>query len=189
MHRLLCILIIALSDVLFFGLSDGEIITKEIPENAPEGFIVYEFPPPPSEKEGYSFYQAPDAKSQLALKWFEISPSGKVTIKHSLSYETGADAARNTYSLTVLLKETGSDITSSKATTLRVKVTDINNFSPLFGSDMYNGTVAENAPSGTYVQGLGNCRAEDRDPSGIKSYKILTGNEKGYFQVFMMSIL
>ena len=181
MEQQILIKIVAIYSFLLSTLASGEIITKTIPENLPEFYVVYEFQQPPVGKV-YTFYQANDAQSQRALNWFDISPSGKVTIENSIPYITGTDNSLNTYELTVLLGKPGAE-TDNVATTLLVKVTDINNFSPIFSSQVYNGTIPEYSPAGVFVEGLGNCRAEDRDTTGIQRYKILTGNDKDYFKV------
>ncbi|EDO28091.1 predicted protein, partial [Nematostella vectensis] len=67
------------------------------------------------------------------------------------------------------------------AWTLRITVTDTNNFQPTFGADFYLGYIAEEAAQGTTVGGLEKCHAEDKDRSGIDRYEIVSGNERGYF--------
>jgi protocadherin Fat 1/2/3 len=48
--------------------------------------------------------------------------------------------------------------------------------------------VAEGSPVNTIVDGLENLYAKDRDTSGIRSYRIISGNERGYFQASTTSV-
>ncbi|XP_048576731.1 protocadherin-like protein isoform X1 [Nematostella vectensis] len=150
--------------------------SASVPENEPEGFRVFSFPSPPS-NEIYSFFRALDTASQSALRLFDISEDGVVVTKNPLVYTDGEE---NLYVLTVLRRQRGMT-EGGIAWTLRITVTDTNNFQPTFGADLYLGYIAEEAAQGTTVGGLEKCHAEDKDRSGIDRYEIVSGNERGYF--------
>jgi len=152
----------------------------EQPEQSeqPKGYIVYDQLPYPTGGEEYSLFNAQTGDSLDKVKLFTVSPSGVVRTFQPLIYEKGKS---NEYDLTIV-KRPRNEKNGGRATTVRVKVQDVNNFSPVFAFEMYNGTIKENSPADTIVMGLENCHAEDRDTSGIRAYKIIKGNEKGYFK-------
>ena len=152
----------------------------EQPERSeqPKGYIVYDQLPYPTGGEEYSLFYAQTGDSLDKVKLFTVSPSGVVRTVQPLIYEKGKS---NEYDLTIV-KRPRNEKNGGLATTVRVKVQDVNNFSPVFAFEMYNGTIKENSPADTIVMGLENCHAEDRDTSGIRAYKIIKGNEKGYFK-------
>lgn len=59
----------------------------------------------------------------------------------------------------------------------------MNIFLLVFFFILYNGIIKENLLEGIVVLGLENCYVEDCDEFGIKMYKIIKGNERGYFKV------
>ena len=164
--------------LLIFCLSDGAtLVPKTIDENKDKGYIVHTFPSP-SVGSVYSFFQPADAELTSALKLFQISPSGVVKTTRPITYEIGKS---NTYDLVALQRPPG--VTEGGvATGLRVTISDTNNFSPTFPANNYYGQVQEQSSENVVVQGLEDCFAEDRDESGIKEFKISSGDDKGYFK-------
>lgn len=59
----------------------------------------------------------------------------------------------------------------------------MNNFLLVFIYSFYNGYIKENFLEGIVVMGLENCYVDDWDILGVRDYKIIKGNEKGYFRV------
>ena len=148
--------------------------------NVPEGqsdYVVYDKLPSPGKDEYKLFYaQKGDSLDKVGL--FKVSTSGVVTTVQPLIYEKGK---ANQYDLTVV-RRSSEETNGGLATTVRVTVQDVNNFPPVFTFSLYNGTIKENSPEGAIVRGLENCHAEERDNSGIRAYKIIKGNEKGYLK-------
>lgn len=179
-HKVLLVAITIISFSSFISVCKGQsnIVTAEVTEDQGTDSTVYRFPRPPS-GEVYSLFRASDSLTTSALKLFRISTSGVVTTTKPLIYTVGKS---NTYELTVLRRAQGAT-EGGIAKTLRVTVKDIDNFPPTFGAALYYGKVRERAPSGTVVDGLEKCYAEDRDSSGIGIYKIVSGNEKQYFSI------
>ena len=151
--------------------------------NAKEGqtkqpYIVYDKLPLPTAGSEYSLFYAQKGDSLDKVGLFQVSPSGVITTVQPLIYEKGKP---NEYDLTIV-KRPSKQTNGGVATTVRVKVQDVNNFPPVFAFELYNGTIKENSPADTIVLGLENCHAEERDTSEIRAYKIIKGNEKGYLK-------
>jgi hypothetical protein len=154
------------------------IIKVSVPENKPSGFVVHRYPTPKS-GEVYQLYDSRYTDSLELLKLFQISYTGIVTTTQPLAYGPNG---KNTFEIIIVLRKRG-ETSGGKASTLQVQVTDTNNFVPTFGFRTYNGTIRENSPPNTKVRGIVYCHAEDKDSGGIKGYKIIDGNKKGYFKV------
>ena len=147
-------------------------------EGKSAGHQVHSFPTPAS-NQMYTFFPAQDADSKAALTLFQISEQGVVTTTKPIDYETGE---KNYYDLVAIRRNRG-DKEGGTPLSIRISITDTNNFSPTFPANFYHGRVTEDSPANTIVMGLENCFAEDRDTVGTMSYSISGGNEKGYFKV------
>ena len=140
------------------------------------GHQVHSFPTPAS-NQMYTFFPAQDADSRAALTLFQISEQGVVTTTKPIDFETGE---KNYYDLVVIRRNRG-DKEGGTPLSIRISITDTNNFSPTFPANLYHGRVTEDSPANTIVMGLENCFAEDRDTVGSITYSISGGNENGYF--------
>lgn len=156
--------------------TNGAIAEEKVTEGRPRNSVVHSFIS--SSGDIFSFYKPQDSVAAEALKLFHISENGVVTTAKTLTYTKGKP---NKYEMTVLQRPQGAT-EGGLAHTLRISIEDINNFPPTFAFPTYHGTVAEGSPANTLVDGLEKFYAEDRDTSGIKAYKIISGNERGYFQ-------
>ena len=154
------------------------LIEVNVPEGKPEGYIVYDRLPLPMGGDEYTLFYAQKGDSLDKVLLFKASPSGVITTVQPLIYEKGKP---NEYDLTIV-KRQRKETNGGLATTLRVKVLDVNNFPPVFAFELYRGIIKENSPENTIVMGLANCHAEERDTSGIRAYKIIKGNKKGYLK-------
>lgn len=141
------------------------------------GHQVHSFPVPAS-NQMYTFFPAQDADSKAALTLFQISEQGVVTTTKPIDYETGE---KNYYDLVAIRRNRG-DKEGGTPLSIRISITDTNNFSPTFPANFYHGRVKEDSSANTIVMGLENCFAEDRDTVGSIKYSISGGNEKGYFK-------
>ena len=147
-------------------------------EGKDAGQPVHSFPSPAS-NQIYTFFPAQDADSRAALILFQISEQGVVTTTKPIDYEIGK---KNYYDLVAIRRDRG-DKEGGVPLSIRITITDTNNFSPTFpASNLYHGRVEEDSPENTTVLGLENCFAEDRDTVGSLTYSISGGNEKGYFK-------
>ena len=155
-----------------------DLIEVTVPEGQPEDYVVYKLPFPIGDDE-YTLLHAQKGDSLDTVVLFKVSPKGIITTVQPLIYEKGK---ANQYDLTIV-RRSSKETNGGLATTVRVTVEDTDNFPPVFAFSLYNGTIKENSPEGTIVMGLENCHAEDRDKSGIRAYKIIKGNERGYLKV------
>ena len=154
------------------------LIEVNVPEGKPGGYTVYDRLPLPTGGDEYTLFFAQKGDSLDKVLLFKVSPLGVITTVQPLIYEKGKP---NEYDLTIVKKQR-KETNGGLATTLRVKVLDVNNFPPVFAFESYRGIIKENSPENTIVMGLANCHAEERDTSGIRAYKIIKGNEKGYLK-------
>ena len=141
------------------------------------GHQVHSFPTPAG-NQMYTFFPAQDADSKAALTLFQISEQGVVTTTKPIDYEIGG---KNYYDLYAIRRDRG-DKEGGTPFSMRISITDTNNFSPTFPAKVYHGRVKEDSPANTIVMGLENCFAEDRDTVGSISYSLSGGNENGYFK-------
>ena len=135
----------------------------------------------------YSFHYHP--YSAQALSIFQITPAGIVTNIVTLDHE---DEKGNEFTFTVLAKNTkvGNGSPWTNACSLTITILDRNDNSPQFKKDLYVGSIAENLPKGSIVQGLHGIYATDRDTDGnsVDSYKILPGNGWDKFEAFTQQL-
>ncbi|XP_071089001.1 protocadherin Fat 4-like [Haliotis cracherodii] len=108
-------------------------------------------------------------------QFFQIDQdTGFITVKASLQGRQNAD-----YLLFVKAQDKG---TPPQSTTVDVhfKITDVNNFAPVFTTQIFQKTITEDTPIGQTIQTFS---ATDNDPgiNGQVMYLITTGNELGLF--------
>lgn len=152
-------------------------VRVNLAEGKDAGHQVHSFPTPAS-NQMYTFFPAQDADSKAALTLFQISEQGVVTTTKPIDFETGE---KNYYDLVAIRRNRG-DKEGGTPLSIRITITDTNNFSPTFPANSYHGRVTEDSPANTIVMGLENCFAEDRDTKGSITYSISGGNENGYFK-------
>lgn len=157
--------------------AQGTIVPVQLEEGKKAGHTVYSLPLPAS-NEIYTFFPAQDADSRAALTLFQISQRGVIKTTKPITYEIGK---KNYYDLVAIRRNRG-DKEGGIPTSIRITITDTNNFGPTFPQNLYHGRVKERSPVDTVVMGLENCFAEDRDSGGVQSYSITSGNEKNYFK-------
>lgn len=157
--------------------AQGTIVQVQLEEGKKAGHTVYSLPLPAS-NEIYTFFPAQDADSRAALTLFQISQRGVIKTTKPITYEIGK---KNYYDLVAIRRNRG-DKEGGIPTSIRITITDTNNFGPTFPQNLYHGRVKERSPVDTVVMGLENCFAEDRDSGGVQSYSITSGNEKNYFK-------
>lgn len=162
--------------------TNGANVEETVSEGRPRNSVVHSFIS--SSGDIFSFYKPQDSVAAEALKLFHISENGVVTTAKTLTYTIGKP---NRYEMTVLQRPQGAT-EGGFAHTLRISIQDINNFPPTFAFPTYHGTVTEGSSANTLVEGLEKFYAEDRDTSGIKAYRIISGNERGYFQASTKSV-
>ncbi|CAB1338097.1 unnamed protein product, partial [Coregonus sp. 'balchen'] len=94
-----------------------------------------------------------------AKQLFDVNPvTGELSVLQTLDFETLA-ASDHTYTFMVEAHSGGS--MPPGMATVTVKITDMNDYSPVFSQALYRGMVAPNAVKGTVVTTV---QAEDLDP-------------------------
>lgn len=175
----LCALLIS-SHLVFNAIAEWKNLIKvNVREGKLEDPVIYNKFPLPTGNEEYTLLYAQKGDSLYEVYLFQVSEIGVITTVQPLIYERGK---ANQYDLTIV-RRSSKKTNGGLAATVRVTVQDANIFPPAFPFSLYNGTIKENSPEGTVVLGLENCHAEDRDEFGIKTYKIIKGNERGYLKV------
>ena len=173
------------STVTGFSLSGSQCAGRPLKVTVYEGLVAgkFSFKFKQDENIQYSFHHHP--YSAQALSIFQISPAGIVTNIVTLDHE---DEKGNEFTLTVLAKnnKVGNGSPWTNACSLTITILDRNDNSPHFKKDLYVGSIAENLPKGSIVQGLHGIYATDLDTdrNAVDSYKILPGNGADKFEAF-----
>jgi alpha-tubulin suppressor-like RCC1 family protein len=99
--------------------------------------------------------------------------SGQLTVNedYQLNYEHVP-----AYTLTVSV----TDGKHFNETQVLVSLNDMNEFPPIFSSETYAYTIAENIATGSYI---GKIAASDEDPGSVLIYQITAGNDQRVFQI------
>ncbi|RCN33068.1 cadherin domain protein [Ancylostoma caninum] len=112
-----------------------------------------------------------------ASELFDVDHLGRLSLRTTLDRET-----KDHYSFTV---EVGSQPVSyhqNSTTTVNVRVTDVNDNSPVFSHPNWAVTVRDGMRSGEVLQRLVATDADDAE-NGRISYRILSGDDYGIFSV------
>ncbi|EPB76213.1 cadherin domain protein [Ancylostoma ceylanicum] len=120
------------------------------------------------------FYRVMDSR---ASEVFEVDHLGRLSLRVPLDRET-----KDRYTFTV---EVGSQPVSyhqNSTTTVNVRVTDVNDNSPVFSHPNWAVTVRDGMRSGEVLQRLVATDADDAE-NGRISYRILSGDDYGIFSV------
>lgn len=160
-------------------------LKTRVVEGLPPGSTIFKFERRPNII--YTFNK--DLLSSPALAIFQISPQGVVSNRITLDRE---DPRGDHFSLTVLKRSSlrNNINTGWSACSLMIDITDVNDNSPTFSKDLYIGSVEENSPKGTLVQGLHGVYASDPDLGkySVDSYEILPRNGADEFEAVTENI-
>ena len=110
----------------------SQVIDVRLQENRKAGHQVYSLPLPVT-NEIYTFFPGQDADSKDALTLFRISERGVITTTKPIIYESGK---KNYFDL-VAIKRNRGDKEGGVPTSIRITITDTNNFSPTFPRNLY----------------------------------------------------
>lgn len=128
--------------LLHTAIGQGFDVTVNLEEGKDAGQPVHTFPLPAS-NEVYTFFPAQDADSKAALTLFQISEQGVVTTTKPIDFEIGK---KNEYDLVAVRRDRG-DKEGGVPLSIRIFITDTNNFGPTFPSNLYHGRVKEDSPA------------------------------------------
>uniref|UniRef100_A0A672J348 Protocadherin-15 n=1 Tax=Salarias fasciatus TaxID=181472 RepID=A0A672J348_SALFA len=132
-----------------------------VPENSPWGTLILKLSAVDSDLFSNVTYRI---KTESARQLFSLNPiTGELAVLQTLDFEDLAAMGMGTsYTFQVEAVDQGGVMPPGQAT-VTVRITDMNDFSPIFTQDLYRGMVAPNAEKGTVITTV---FAEDQDPPG-----------------------
>ncbi|XP_016523414.1 protocadherin-15 isoform X1 [Poecilia formosa] len=132
-----------------------------VPENSPVGTVVLKLSAVDADLFSNITYRI---KTESARQLFSLNPiTGELAVLQTLDFEGLAAMGMGTsYTFQVEAVDQGARMPPGQAT-VTVRITDMNDFSPVFRQDLYKGLVAPNAEKGTVITTV---FAEDQDPPG-----------------------
>uniref|UniRef100_H3C5M5 Protocadherin-15 n=1 Tax=Tetraodon nigroviridis TaxID=99883 RepID=H3C5M5_TETNG len=132
-----------------------------VPENSPVGTVVLNLSATDADLVSNVTYRI---RTDAARQLFSLNPiTGELAVLQTLDFEDLAALGIGTsYSFQVEAVDQGGLMPPGQAT-VTVRITDMNDFSPVFSQDLYKGMVAPNAEKGTVITTV---LAEDQDPPG-----------------------
>uniref|UniRef100_H3C5U4 Protocadherin-related 15a n=1 Tax=Tetraodon nigroviridis TaxID=99883 RepID=H3C5U4_TETNG len=130
-----------------------------VPENSPVGTVVLNLSATDADLVSNVTYRI---RTDAARQLFSLNPiTGELAVLQTLDFEDLAALGIGTsYSFQVEAVDQGGLMPPGQAT-VTVRITDMNDFSPVFSQDLYKGMVAPNAEKGTVITTV---LAEDQDP-------------------------
>ncbi|KAK7148219.1 hypothetical protein R3I93_012518 [Phoxinus phoxinus] len=139
--------------------------TVNVPENTPAGTVILRLSAVDADLVSNVTYRI---KTEAARQLFAVNRlTGAVSVLQALDFEDLA-AGNSTYTFEVEALDHGGVLPPGTATVI-VRITDMNDFSPVFRQALYKGLVAPNAEKGTVITTV---FAEDQDPPGTPASKV-----------------
>uniref|UniRef100_A0A8C4H927 Cadherin domain-containing protein n=1 Tax=Dicentrarchus labrax TaxID=13489 RepID=A0A8C4H927_DICLA len=135
-----------------------------LPENSPKDTVILQLKAIDADLGSNLTYRIrTDGSDQEITQLFHIDPvTGELSVLKVLDYEALTDS-EPTYTFTVEAMDTEGTMPPG-LTSVTVRITDMNDFSPVFSQSVYRGMVAPNAVKGTIVTTV---MANDSDPAVI----------------------
>ncbi|XP_032409626.1 protocadherin-15-like isoform X6 [Xiphophorus hellerii] len=132
-----------------------------VPENSPVGTVVLKLSAVDVDLFSNITYRI---KTESARQLFSLNPiTGELAVLQTLDFEgLAAMGMGASYTFQVEAVDQGARMPPGQAT-VTVRITDMNDFSPVFSQDLYKGLVAPNAEKGTVITTV---FAADQDPPG-----------------------
>ncbi|XP_064176017.1 protocadherin-15b isoform X2 [Anguilla rostrata] len=136
-----------------------------LPENGPVGTVILQLSAKDADLDSNVTYRI---RTEEARQLFSISPvTGQLSVLQALDFEN-LSASGATYTFVVEALDSGGNMPPGMAT-VTVKVTDMNDYSPVFSRAMYRGMVAPDAVKGTVITAV---FAEDQDPADTAASRV-----------------
>uniref|UniRef100_A0A6Q2WSU8 Cadherin domain-containing protein n=1 Tax=Esox lucius TaxID=8010 RepID=A0A6Q2WSU8_ESOLU len=138
-----------------------------VPENSPVGTVVLRLSAVDADLFSNVTYRI---KSEEASQLFLVNPiTGELSVLQTLDFESLANMGMGaTYTFLVEAVDQLGTMPPGQAT-VTVRITDMNDFSPVFSQVLYKGLVAPNAEKGTVITTV---FAEDQDPPGTPASQV-----------------
>uniref|UniRef100_A0AAX7V6Y8 Protocadherin-15 n=1 Tax=Astatotilapia calliptera TaxID=8154 RepID=A0AAX7V6Y8_ASTCA len=136
-----------------------------LPENSPKGTVILQLKATDADLNSNLTYRIrTEGSDQDITQLFHIdSRTGELSVLKVLDFEALSES-EPTYTFTVEALDTKGNMPPGLASvTVRIMVSDMNDFSPVFSQSVYRGMVAPNAVKGTIVTTV---MANDSDPAG-----------------------
>ncbi|KAA8583718.1 hypothetical protein FQN60_014926 [Etheostoma spectabile] len=135
--------------------------TVNVPENSPVGTVILKLSAVDSDLFSNVTYRI---KTESARQLFSLNPvTGELAVLQTLDFEDLAAMGMGaSYTFQVEAVDQGGVMPPGQAT-ITVRITDMNDFAPIFTQDLYTGLVAPNAEKGTVITTV---FAKDQDPPG-----------------------
>ncbi|MBN3302734.1 PCD15 protein, partial [Amia calva] len=131
--------------------------TVNVPENSPVGTVILWLEAKDADLDANVTYRI---RTEEAKQLFAVNPvTGQLSVIQAMDFET-LSASGASYTFVVEALNSGGSMPPGLAT-VTVKITDMNDYSPVFSKPLYLGLVAPNAVKGTVVTSV---FAEDQDP-------------------------
>uniref|UniRef100_A0A8D0GG59 Protocadherin related 15 n=1 Tax=Sphenodon punctatus TaxID=8508 RepID=A0A8D0GG59_SPHPU len=139
--------------------------TVSVPENLPAGTVFLRIEAKDVDLGSNVTYRI---RSHEALQYFVLNKfKGELSLLKSLDYESFSDT-QATFTFLVEAFDIRGTMPPGLAT-VTVRVTDMNDYSPVFSKALYRGLVAPDAIKGTVITTVS---AEDQDPSGTPASRV-----------------
>ncbi|XP_072534068.1 protocadherin-15a isoform X1 [Salminus brasiliensis] len=131
--------------------------TKNVPENTPAGSVILRLTAVDADLVSNITYRI---RTEAARQLFAVDRfSGNLSLLQALDFEAlGRDGANYTFEVEALDHE---GVLPPGLATVLLRITDMNDFAPVFTQAIYRGMVAPNAVKGTVVTTV---KATDQDP-------------------------
>uniref|UniRef100_A0A3B4VLE1 Protocadherin-15 n=1 Tax=Seriola dumerili TaxID=41447 RepID=A0A3B4VLE1_SERDU len=146
-----------------------------LPENSPKDTVILQLKAIDADLSSNLTYRIRvEGADQEIVELFHVDPvTGELSVLKVLDYEALTDS-EPTYTFTVEASDREGTMPPGLASvTVRIMVSDMNDFSPVFSQSVYRGMVAPNAIKGTIVTTV---MADDSDPvgtpAGLVRYKV-----------------
>ncbi|XP_017286287.1 protocadherin-15 isoform X5 [Kryptolebias marmoratus] len=138
-----------------------ETYTVNVPENTPVGTVLLKLSAVDPDLFSNVTYRI---KTESAMQLFSLNLiTGELALLQILDFEGLAAMGMGTsYTFQVEAVDQGGIMPPGQAT-VTIRITDMNDFAPIFIQDLYKGLVAPNAEKGTVITTV---LAEDQDPPG-----------------------
>ncbi|KAM9477510.1 protocadherin-15-like isoform 1-T1 [Clarias gariepinus] len=135
------------------------IYTVNVPENTPAGTVILRLNATDADLISNITYRI---RTDAARQLFAVDRiTGVLSVLQSLDFEAlGRDGANYTFQVEALDYE---GVLPPGMATVTVRITDVNDYTPVFARPLYKGMVAPNAEKGTLITTV---LATDQDPSG-----------------------
>ncbi|KAM3863277.1 protocadherin-15-like [Diretmus argenteus] len=132
-----------------------------VPENSPVGTLILKLSAVDADLFSNVTYQI---KTESARQLFSLNPvTGELAVLQTLDFEDlAAMGMATSYTFQVEAIDQGGATPPGEAT-VTVRITDMNDFSPVFSQALYKGLVAPNADKGAFITTV---FADDQDPPG-----------------------